>query len=462
MSVSEQLGAVQGAVQPSAEQPWPDEPGEDYLDAEQVGPPVKRARWRQRKVIVPLVVVLLLAAGTTVWAMNRTSSASAAPSVTYRTVTVSTGTVQQAVTASGTVEPAITDDLSFSASGQVTAVYVTAGEKVAKGARLASISSAALTSQVAQAEASLASARARLGTDQTAAASSAQIAADQATITVDEAQVVDAKAALAGANLTSPITGTVTAVNVTVGQQMSGSSGSSGSSSASSSSGSSGSSATGSGSGSSSRSAGSGSGTTSSSTSSTSSSSADIEVISTGSYVVDGSVDASGVANIAKGDQVTITTTGATAPVFGLVTSVGIVASSSSGTAAFPVVVAVTGSPPGLYAGSTATLAITYREVSNVLVVPTLAITRSGQAAYVTVSANGHQTRKQVTVGLSSGGSTQVTAGLAAGDTVLVAIRTGGTGTGTGTRGGFGGGAGGFGGGAGGFGGGFGGGGAGG
>jgi multidrug efflux pump subunit AcrA (membrane-fusion protein) len=377
--------------------------------------------------------------------MNRSSAASTPTGVTYRTVTVATGTVQQAVTASGTVEPAVTADLSFSASGQVSAVYVTAGEKVAKGARLAAISSAALTSQVAQAAASLASALARLDTDQSAAASSAQIAADEATVTVDQAQVVDAKAALAGANLTSPIAGTVTAVNVTVGQQMSGS----GSSGSSSSNASSGSAATGSGSGSSSRAAGSGSGTSSSSTSSSTSASttADVEVISTGSYVVDGSVDASGVANIAKGDEVTITPTGATAPVFGLVTSVGIVASASSGTAAFPVVVAVTGSPTGLYAGSTATLAITYRQVSNVLVVPTLAITRSGQAAYVTLSAHGSQTRKQVTVGLSSGGSTEVTSGLAAGDTVLVAVRTGGAGTGTGTRGGgFGGGGGGFGG----------------
>ncbi len=388
---------------------------------------VRRRRWW--KVVVPIVVVVLAAAGTGAWAITRSSAGASAAAVTYRTVTVSTGNVRQSVTASGTIEPAATEDLSFGASGEVTGVYVEEGQKVAKGQRLARLSSASLVSQVAQAKAALASARARLDSGQTVGASSAQLAADRAGITVARAQVADAQAALAGATLTSPIAGTVTAVNVTVGQQTSGS----------------GSSGAGNGSGS-----GGGSSTASSSSSSSSSSSADIQVISTGSYVVDATVDATDVANVAKGDQVTITPTGASTPVFGLVTSVGIVASSSSGSATFPVVVAVTGSPAGLYAGATVSLAITYKQVSNVLVVPTLAVTRSGGKAYVTVDRNGTRSQQEITTGLSSGGSTQVVSGLTEGDTVVLAIRTvtRGTGTGTGgTRGGFGAGNGGFGGG---------------
>jgi multidrug efflux pump subunit AcrA (membrane-fusion protein) len=164
-------------------------------------------------------------------------------------------------------------------------------------------------------------------------------------------------------------------------------------------------------------------------------------VISTGSYVVDASVGASDLANIAKSDQVTITTTGSATPVFGLVSSIGIVASSSSGSSAFPVVISVTGSPAGLYAGSSATVSIIYRQLSNVLVVPTLAVTRTNGNAYVTVEKNGVKSQRPITVGLSSGGSTQVVSGLTSGETVAVpvlAARSGGTGR-TGGTGGFGG-----------------------
>jgi len=162
--------------------------------------------------------------------------------------------------------------------------------------------------------------------------------------------------------------------------------------------------------------------------------------------MVNASVGASDVANIAKGDQVSITTAGSAAPVFGLVSSVGIVASSSSGSSAFPVVITVTGSPTGLYAGSTANVSIIYRQLSNVLVVPTLAVTRTNGNAYVTLDKNGVKSQHLITIGLSSGGSTQVVSGLASGDSVAVPVPTARSG-GTGRTGGFGGGGGGFGGG---------------
>jgi multidrug efflux pump subunit AcrA (membrane-fusion protein) len=368
------------------------------------------------------------------------------------------------VAASGTIAPTTTSNLTFGSAGQVTSVKVTQGQKVTAGQQLATITSASLTSQVAQAQATIASDEAKLSTDQTAAASAAQIAADQASITVAQAQLTDAQAALAGATLTSPITGTVTAVNLTVGQQLSASSSSTGSSTGSSSGagassgsgassgGSSGASSGGgsgqSGSGSASTSSGASASSGSSGASSSTSPTGQIQVISTGSYIVNASVGASDVANVAKGDQVTITTTGSTTPVFGLVSSVGIVASSSSGTSAFPVVITVTGSPTGLYAGSTANVSIIYRQLSNVLVVPTLAITRTNGNSYVTLDKNGVKSQRLITVGLSSGGSTQVASGLTAGDTVVERVptaRTGGT-SGFGGFGGAGGGTGGFGG----------------
>ena len=344
---------------------------------------------------------------------------------------MSIGTVQQTVAASGTIQAATTANLSFGAAGQVTVVKVAQGQQVQAGQQLATISSASLASQVAQAKATVASDQARLSTDQTAAASAAQIAADQAGVTVAQAQLADAQSALAGATLISPIAGTVTAVNLTVGQQLSASASSSGSGSAAgASSGGTGQSGSGSGSGSSS----SGTSAASSSTSST----GQIQVISTGSYVVNASVGAGDVANIAKGNQVTITPTGSTTLAFGLVTSVGIVATSSSGSAAFPVVVSVTGSPTGLYAGSAANVSIIYRQLSDVLVVPTLAVTRNNGNTYVTLDKNGVKSQEQITVGLSSGGSTQVVSGLNNGDTVVETVPTARS-RGTGGTGGFGG-----------------------
>jgi hypothetical protein len=103
-----------------------------------------------------------------------------------------------------------------------------------------------------------------------------------------------------------------------------------------------------------------------------------------------------------------------------------------------------------LYAGSSANVSIIYKQLSNVLVVPTLAVTRTNGNAYVTVDKSGVRSSRLITVGLSSGGSTQVVSGLASGDTVVVPVpvaRTGGTTGGFGGFGGGGGGGGGFGGG---------------
>ena len=62
------------------------------------------------------------------------------------------------VSAEGTVEAAQTDDLSFTASGTVTAVNVKAGDTVTAGQVLATVDSAELQSAVTSAESNLASA----------------------------------------------------------------------------------------------------------------------------------------------------------------------------------------------------------------------------------------------------------------------------------------------------------------
>jgi multidrug efflux pump subunit AcrA (membrane-fusion protein) len=183
---------------------------------------------------------------------------------------------------------------------------------------------------------------------------------------------------------------------------------------------------------------------------------------------VNATVDATSVGLISKGEQAQLTVTGASATVYGTISSIGLVSSSTSTTASYPVVVAVTGSPSGLHDGAGVTAALIYKQLSNVVVVPSTALHRTSTGGqYVQQVTNGKTVDTTVKVGIASAGQTQITAGLKAGDQIVVPVlpsRTGTTGTGTTTRGGAGagggggfggaGGGGGFGGGGGGFGGG--------
>jgi multidrug efflux pump subunit AcrA (membrane-fusion protein) len=129
--------------------------------------------------------------------------------------------------------------------------------------------------------------------------------------------------------------------------------------------------------------------------------------------------------------------------------------------------VAVTGSPTGLHDGAGVTASLLYKQLNNVVVVPSTALHRNSSGGeYVEQVTNGKTVQTTVKVGVASGGQTQITSGLKAGDQIVVPVlpansrRPGTTGTTTtgGAGGGFGGGAGGgFGGAGGGFGGGAGG-----
>ncbi|HEX2903246.1 MAG TPA: biotin/lipoyl-binding protein [Jatrophihabitans sp.] len=414
-------------------------------------------RIRRRPWVSAAVVLLLVLAGlTTFWWSGRQSSAAPA-AASYRLVAATTGTIRQSLSSSGTIEPAVQDQLNFGVSGQVTSVRVNAGQRVAPGTVLATIDSATLRANLAQAQASLASAQAKAAAD--AGGTATQIAADQASVTAAQGQVNSAQNNLTDANLVSPISGVVAAVNLTVGEQVSGGSSSTGSNSTGSGgSGGSGGSAggqSGAGGG-----FGGGNSGTSSSASSSASSTAQVEVISNNSWIVNATVDDTQVGLLAVGDQAEISGTSATGTVYGTVASIGLIASSSSGVAAYPVVVNVTGNPTGLHAGATGTVTMIYKQLYNVLTVPTAAVHVVNGTSVVYEMNGSKQVAHQVTTGLSSAGSTQITAGVTAGTQVVVQLpkvsgRTGSSGnSGTGRTGRFGFGGGGFGGGGAGFGGG--------
>jgi macrolide-specific efflux system membrane fusion protein len=365
--------------------------------------PSPRRLLSRPRIALPAVVIVVAAASLGAWAATR-STGSAGP--TYRLFPAATTTIRQALSTSGTIQPATTDTLSFSAAGQVTAVDVQVGQRVTAGQTLAAMDSPALKAQAAQAQASLAGARSQLSQDQASSASSAQLAADQASVSAAQSQAGSANAALNGATLTSPIDGIVVTVGLTAGQQMSGGGGGSGGG---------GSGGGGSGSGSGGGDSGGGSG------GSSSGSSGSITVISAND-IINANVNATVVGQIKTGDHAVITTQDAAGPVLGTVASIGLVASVSSGVATFPVVINVTGTPSGLYEGASATVSIIYNQVSNVLAVPAAAISMPGGKIVVHTMVHGHRVAEHVTTGLTAGGLTQITGGLTAGEQVVVPI----------------------------------------
>ncbi len=350
--------------------------------------------------VVALVMVLLAGASVGTW-MGLRSTAS---TLSYQLVPAISTTLSQTLSVTGTIEPATTSTLSFSAQGTVTAVDVTVGQHVTDGQVLATMSSPTLQEQADQANATLAQDQATLAQDQASGASSAQIAADQASVASDQAQVVAANSALSGATLVAPNSGIAATVGYTVGQQLTGSGGAGGGSGGSGGGGGSGGSGGGGGSG--------GSGSTSPS----------ITVISSND-VVNANVNASVVNKIKVGDEAVIIPEGGGAPVQGTLASVGLVANTSTGVATYPAVIDVTGTPSGLFGGASASVSIIYKQVVHALAVPTAALNPApGGRSTVQVMVGGRQVTRTVTTGITSGGLTQVTSGLSAAEKVVVDI----------------------------------------
>lgn len=343
---------------------------------------------RPRRLVLLLSTLVLACAATGAWLLLRDGEPAAAAATT---ATVSTQTLKQTVTASGTVAARTTDDLAFAVSGTVTAVYVEPGDTVKKGQRLAAVDDDVLQAELDAAESALTAAETARSEHLSDGASDEQEAADDAAVLAAESSLTEAQDAVEDAVLRSTIAGTVTDVGLEVGDEA-GSGGASGGSSQPT--------------------------ETSTSTSGT------ITVVSAGRFVVDATVASSDVAKVEQGMQAEITVSGIDGTVYGTVAEVGLVAETdSSGAAAFPVTVEVTGTRDDLFAGTSADLAIVTSQRTDVLTVDSRALRTDGDTTYVekvTDAATGATTRTEVVTGEASGMLTEVTSGLAAGDVVEV------------------------------------------
>jgi macrolide-specific efflux system membrane fusion protein len=362
-----------------------------------------RTRGARRWTVALVLALAVLGAGGAAWAATRSSGDTA----TSVLATASSGSIRQTVSATGTIAPKREADLNFSVSGDVTAVSAKVGAKVAKGDALARVDRSALRIDLDAAKSAVTAAKSQLADDEDSGAADAQLRSDEANLRAMRSSLAQAKTALADATLRSTISGTVASVDVAVGDHVSGSSPTSDSSTGTS-------------------------------------PTAQVVVISTDAFVVNASVGASDLASLKKGLQAEITPTGASEAIYGTVSSVGLVAeSSTSGSSTFPVVIDVTGSVTGVYAGSSADVSIVVRQLQNVLTVPTAAVSTSNGTSTVTVVKNGKQHKAKVTLGVVYGPQTQILNGISAGDQVLVTTvrlpssTNGGTGGGTRDFGGF-------------------------
>lgn len=359
--------------------------------------PGRRGRRAQRgrglvswRGFVALAVILAAGVSAGTWLALRPAASATLP---YRLVAVVRTTLSQSVTVTGTIEPKATSTLSFTAQGTVTAVDVAAGQQVTAGQVLATMSSPDAQEQASQADATVAQDEATLSGDKSGGASSAQVTADQAQVASDQSQAGAAAAAVAGLTLRAPAAGIVTTVGYKTGQQLAGSGGTSPSA---------GGAAPGGGS------------------SGSAGAAPSITVVSADD-VVDASVNSAGVGKVKAGDRAVIAEAGG-GTATGTLASVSAVADTSTGVPGFPVVVDVTGTPR-LFAGASATVQIISGQAASALAVPTAALrTGPGGRTTVRVMSRGRPVTRAVTTGITSGGLTQVTSGLSAGEQVVVDV----------------------------------------
>lgn len=368
--------------------------------------PATRRGW----VAAVLGVALLIGAGGfgAWWFFGRPQPAA----TTTRTVTVATSTLKQTLSASGTLQPARTADLSFAGSGKVTAVDVAVGDSVTSGQRLASIDPTSLQIAVSSAQADLTAAQQTLTDLKNNTGTTAAIKSATATVQVKQNALTTAQNNLSSATLTAPFDGVVATVNVAVGDAAGSSSGTS-----------SGTSGGGSGGGA----GGSGQGASSSGSSTSSGSGAAVVVISQGAYTVSTTVSSSDIASVKKGLQATITVPGRTDPLYGTVATVAVNATqgTTSGTASFPVTIDVTGTQTGLYAGSSVTAEIVTQQYTDVVAVSATALTTANGSTTVSKLVDGVATPTKVTTGATVNGETIIAEGLTAGDQIQVTSRNG-------------------------------------
>lgn len=331
-----------------------------------------------------LLVALLALAGGGAWLVW--GAPGTAETTDSATATATRTDVTSTVSADGTVAPTDSADVSFDTDGIIAEIPVEVGDEVQVGDVLALVSSSTAAARLKSAEASL------------EAAEDAEDAVDDAEdITKSDeerekdessarAQVERAKLSLAEVRdslsdltLRAPVAGTVTAINSTVGSSTRGSTDDD-----------------------------SGIGDTFAT------------IADMSSWVVDCAFSEADVAKVKEGDEVEITFGSVPNETFtGRVRKIDLSATTSENVTTYGVEVDVLNAPSELRDGASASVTVTTASASDVLAVPTSAVTTDAQgASTVKLVKDGKSTSRTVQIGIKGDTYTEITSGLRAGDEV--------------------------------------------
>jgi macrolide-specific efflux system membrane fusion protein len=367
-------------------------------------------------VLYSTLAVAVVGAGGLAYGAIDSSGGSSTKTAT-RLVSASVGTVSQTVSASGTAQPATSLDLNFVNGGALTAVKVKAGDTVTAGQVLATIDPAKAKVALEMAQASQSAAQQKLDqaknptpTAQDPAPTVDAVAVAQAKAALNQAalNVSDAQKSLDATTLKAPAAGTITAVNFTVGQTVSGGGNSPSSSSSSSSS--------------------------ANSSSSSTSSRAFATLLDLDHMVVKVGFPEADAGKVAAGQPVSLTIDSLPGErLTGTVSSIDTVSTVVSNVVTYNAVVAFDSVPAGVKPGMTANVSVISASRSNVVSVPSAAISTAGGVSTVKVRINGVDETRTVVTGLKGDGTTEITSGLEAGEQVVMSV---GVVSGTGSSGG--------------------------
>lgn len=370
-----------------------------------------RRPWSRRRwvlVIGGVLVAIALVAGLVIW-----NAARPAPEQATEVVRATRTDEATSVSLAGVLAPQQQANASFAVPGTVRTIDVKVGDQVVVGQQLASVEDRDLRNAVSLTEAQAAAARAQLQTVRDSGrATSAQLAAARAGIESADASVTQARSRLADALLTTPLAGVVAAVNIEVGDQVTGAAG-----------GSSGSLAGMSGlSGASGMSGLSGlsglAGATGGATGGSASGAA-IVVVVPDAWKLEAEVGTADLPQLKPGQEAVVTPTGTSQHVAAVVDTVGIVATAASGQAAtFPVTLRVTDPSATLFSGSNADAVVTTGTERGVLTIPGEAIWITDDKPTVRKQVGGAVSIVEVTTGRRFGDRIEITAGLDEGDEV--------------------------------------------
>jgi multidrug efflux pump subunit AcrA (membrane-fusion protein) len=204
-----------------------------------------------------------------------------------------------------------------------------------------------------------------------------QLAVDQASIDTATAELSDAQLAAGGSNLVSTITGTVAAVSIAAGDSV-----------------------------------------TAGSTSST----AQVVVIGMGSsYEASTDIPVADIGKIVLGQEAMVTPDATNSVVTGRVTGIGVLATGSASATTYPVTITLASKDLGGLSGADAAAEIVLKRSVGVTTVPSSAVRTVGSDHEVTVVMGGTTKAVPVTLGTVGDLLTQVTSGVTAGETVVLA-----------------------------------------